>query len=149
MSHSTATRTKRIGSLLKTYQSEFADAYHLIATINKGVSTSIVAALENELQISKEQLAARLQVSPRTIDNYKAERKGTTLNAHITERALLLLKLYNKGAELFDNIENFNQWLEKPSYGLNGKIPQDLLNTTTGLGLVMKELTKIEHGDFS
>ena len=50
------------------------------------------------------------------------------------------------GIECFGNIESFNDWLEKPAYGLGFKIPKSLMETQEGVLLVEDELIRIAYG---
>lgn len=86
-------------------------------------------------------------LSFKTIQRYSKEKKD--FGARHTELALKLVFLYMKGKEVFGNLESFNRWLRKPAYGLNKKIPYNLINTVTGIDLINDELLRIEFGDLA
>lgn len=78
---------------------------------------------------------------------YMKEKKR--LNSLNSEQILKIFSLYQKGEEVFGDIESFNKWLRKPAYGLGERIPYELLTTISGIELILAEITAIEYGDFS
>jgi len=64
----------------------------------------------------------------------------------MTIQSLKCMNLLIKGTEVFGEIDAFTRWLKKPAYGLGDKVPLDLLNTITGIDLVVEELIRIEFG---
>lgn len=64
----------------------------------------------------------------------------------VRELSIKLNELYTIGSRLFGSTYNFNLWLNKPSYGLGGIVPLELLNTITGIDLIFDELVSIEFG---
>ena len=60
-----------------------------------------------------------------------------------------LMALARKGLEVFGHSLAFRQWLRKPSYGLDGRIPQELLQTYRGIDLVREEIVNIAWGDMA
>ncbi|WKN43980.1 MbcA/ParS/Xre antitoxin family protein [Tunicatimonas pelagia] len=62
---------------------------------------------------------------------------------------LKLKDLFEKGRDVFGTSKEFTRWLSKPSYGLEGRIPEKLLYYVSGIELIQRELIRIEYGDFS
>ena len=59
-------------------------------------------------------------------------------------------KLLKYGIEVFNSeIDKFSNWLLKPNVSLDGKIPNELLETTEGIKEVKSCLDRIEYGIFS
>ncbi|WKN33774.1 DUF2384 domain-containing protein [Porifericola rhodea] len=58
----------------------------------------------------------------RTITNYKNKNKDFRKND--AEHLLKLQKLFEPGKEVFGSSEEFARWLSKPSYGLEGCVPE-------------------------
>ena len=85
-----------------------------------------------------------LYVTMKTLRNFKNCK--THLNAAISEKNLSIFALYEKGISIFGSVEEFNKWMSAPSYGLGGQRPNDLLDTMTGINLIIEELTRIEYG---
>jgi putative toxin-antitoxin system antitoxin component (TIGR02293 family) len=92
-----------------------------------------------------ENLATLLGTTSRTIQNKK--NNGEHFDISQTERLRKLNQLFKEGNELFGNKEEFNEWLQKPSYGLDNNIPSELLKQPGGLDKVMTELNSIKFGD--
>jgi putative toxin-antitoxin system antitoxin component (TIGR02293 family) len=84
------------------------------------------------------------EMTPKTLSSYR--QKGKVLPTRSLEVSIKLQDLYTKGTELFVDKINFNQWLEKESYGLGKRKPINLLNTASGIDLVYEELIRIEFG---
>jgi putative toxin-antitoxin system antitoxin component (TIGR02293 family) len=84
------------------------------------------------------------EMTPKTLSSYR--QKGKILPTRSLEVSIKLQDLYTKGTELFGDKINFNDWLEKESYGLGQRRPINLLNTGSGIDLVYEELLRIEFG---
>ena len=94
---------------------------------------------------NNENLAILLGTTQRTIQNKK--NSGEPFGIAQTERLRKLTLLFKEGNEVFGNKEQFKEWLQKPSYGLDYNIPSDLLKQPGGLDIVMNELHSIKSGD--
>ena len=88
-------------------------------------------------------LAAIMNVSARTISNYKEAKK--TLEPLYGEHLLKLIALFEKGEELFGNVDEFNYWLQKPFWNSVEK-PADWLSTGGGVDFLSEELDKMAQG---
>ena len=95
--------------------------------------------------LNKEWLANELLgISLKTSLRYARENKP--LLAKHAEMVFKLMALYKKGIEVFGDRDQFNNWLQKPAFGLGEQIPFTLLSMSTGIDLVMDELYRIEFG---
>ncbi len=110
----------------------------------EGLAVSVFDEIIRVSALNKNQLAAFIDTTPKTIDNYRLRRHklGRTESEHL----LQLMALYKKGQEIFGSSEAFNQWLRQPASGLGGIVPFDLLYTQGGINLVMEELLRMEYG---
>lgn len=88
-------------------------------------------------------LAQLLHLSPRTISNYLE--KHSSFEPVQSEHLLKLIALYNKGEEVFGNIDEFNYWLNKPFWNSKEK-PFDWLITPGGVDLVVLEIDRLAYG---
>ena len=88
-----------------------------------------------------------LDITTKTLHKYLKE--DTKLTRTQSEKILKLIKLYEVGLEVFGNIKAFNEWLDKPSYGLSRLVPRDIIKLSTGIDLVEDELMRIAYGDFA
>jgi len=92
-----------------------------------------------------EYLAGLLGITPRTIRTKRG--KGDNFDISQTERLRKLIQLFVEGTQVFGNVEAFNEWLEKPAYGLDYAFPNELLKKPGGLEQVLQELVSIKYGD--
>jgi uncharacterized protein (DUF2384 family) len=61
----------------------------------------------------------------------------------------MLEKLFFWGKQVFSSEKDFEIWLHKPAFGLNGLVPFSLLNTISGIDGVINELQNIATGNLS
>ena len=92
---------------------------------------------------NQKDIAHLLSLSEPTIRKYIKE--GKHLNTGLSEHILELFELYEKGMDTFGSLEEFRNWLPHYNSGIERK-PIDLLDTITGIRVVMDELTRIDHG---
>ena len=88
-------------------------------------------------------LFSYLDVTKRTLANYKPKEK---LRLYISDRLIHLAELYAKGKELFNSLDGFNEWLNRPSIDLVGEKPINLVQTRRGIDEILRVLGRIEHG---
>jgi putative toxin-antitoxin system antitoxin component (TIGR02293 family) len=72
-------------------------------------------------------------------------RGGKDLNTGLSEHILQLFELFHKGTDTFGSLDGFKNWLPKHNIGIDAK-PIDLLDTITGINIVMSELIRIDYG---
>lgn len=127
--------------------SSLTSPYQVIDKAEKGISVQLFDALVDESGYKKADIAAFIGLDVRTVSNYK--RTSRAFKKTDAEHLLKLKELFEKGKETFGSMEEFSRWLDKPSYGLGGRIPKKLLNYISGIDLVNRELIRIDYGDFS
>jgi putative toxin-antitoxin system antitoxin component (TIGR02293 family) len=131
-------------SIYQQYEKELSNPVALVLKAAEGLAISVFDEIMRITALNKNQLAAFLDATPKTIDNYRLRRHK--LGRNESEQLLQLMALYKKGQEIFGNSHAFNQWLKQPATGMGGIIPFDLLYTQGGINLVMEELIRIEYG---
>lgn len=131
-------------SLFHQYEKELSNPVTLVLRAAEGLAVSVFDGLMQITALNKNQLAAFIDATPKTIDNYRVRHRK--LGRVESEQILQLLALYKKGQEIFSSSEAFNQWLTQPVPGLGGIIPFNLLYTSGGISLVAEELLRIEYG---
>jgi len=132
----------------KYWQKAFQDldlhsSYSLMLTARKGIKAKTFYDLAVAIDMSEKNLAALINLSPRTISNYASSKKS--LDPIYSEHLLKLILLFEKGEELFGSMDEFNYWLKKPLWNSNEK-PMDWLSTSTGVDLVMSEMNQLAEG---
>ena len=62
-----------------------------------------------------------------------------------SEHLLKLIALFEKGEDIFGNIDEFNYWLKKPLWNSEDK-PSDWIVTQGGVDMIMEELDRLAQG---
>lgn len=114
----------------------------LVFSARKGVKPSVFYDFAASIKMSEKNLAALLHLSSRTISNYKEQKKS--LEPVQSEHLLKLIALFDKGEEIFGNVDEFNYWLQKPFWNAKER-PLDWLVTPGGIDLVTDELDRLAH----
>ncbi|AQG79506.1 antitoxin Xre/MbcA/ParS toxin-binding domain-containing protein [Spirosoma montaniterrae] len=117
--------------------------YDLVLLSRQGITKKAVDTLAQRLSIPLPVLFDVLHVSARTWQRYTNDK---LLPQNVTEHALLLARLYDRGERVFGDLDRFKAYMTHPIIALNGKRPIDLLDTTFGFQLIHDEITRIEHG---
>lgn len=120
-----------------------ADNFALIKKAKTGVDTEVFYSLAENVKIPEKTLASVINLSPRTISNYRDQKKN--LDANYSEHLLKLINLFHKGEEYLGDIDQFKQWLEKPFWNSEDK-PSDFVNTSGGVDFVMDQLERMAQG---
>lgn len=108
-------------------------------------SIQILADL-SEIGIEQKLLAEKVfDITPNTLRSYRKD-AAKEMSPRLKELALGIHELYTKGKDLFLNIENFNQWLNKEQPGLENRKPVEMMNTVAGIQIILEELLRIEFG---
>lgn len=119
------------------------DDYSLIKKARNGVDTHIFYSLAEIIKMPEKTLASVINLSPRTISNYRDQNKD--LDPNYSEHLLKLINLYNLGEEIFGSLEEFSLWLGRPFWNAEEK-PIDLITTSGGVDLVAEEIEKLAQG---
>ena len=122
------------------------NAYGVILQMEENPeSVGIIDEIQSLTGMTMTQLATCVyEMTPKTLASYRDA--GKHLPSRSLEISIKLKQLYAKADELFLNKKDFNSWLREESYGLGGRVPLNLLNTSSGIDLVFEELTRIEFG---
>jgi uncharacterized protein (DUF2384 family) len=105
-----------------------------------------IALLDGFIGLNDQVLSKWLNITTRTFRNYKSNR-ALVLKDNIKEHIILILSLYKHGTEVFDTVENFEQWLSEKNYLLDNRAPADFLGTISGIRFIDNRLTALEYGE--
>ena len=122
---------------------ELNNPYNLVSTARKGIDAKVFYEFAGMAKLSEKFLANLINLSARTLSNYKEQKK--TLEPVYSEHLLKLINLFSKGEIAFGNIEEFNYWLKKP-FWKSTEAPVDWIVTSGGVDLVSKELDRLMTG---
>jgi len=132
------------GSVRKKFQNiDLGNTSKIVSLARKGLKPTMFYLFAGLVNMSEKTLADLLHIHPRTISNYKEQQRN--LAPVESEHLLKLIALFAKGEEVFGNIDEFNYWIQKPSWGSKER-PVDWLITPGGVDLVSIELDRLAHG---
>ncbi|MEO7834224.1 MAG: antitoxin Xre-like helix-turn-helix domain-containing protein [Ginsengibacter sp.] len=115
----------------------------IVSIAQKGIKPKVFYDFSEAIKMPIKNLASVLNLSARTISNYDQQEK--LLDPIYSEHLLKLISLYEKGEQLFGNIDEFNYWLKKPLWNKKS-IPFDLIATSGGVDLVTEKLNQLAEG---
>lgn len=119
------------------------DRYSLVKKSRSGVGTDIFYDFAEKINFPEKKLAALLNLSPRTMSNYRDQNK--TIEANYSEHLLKLIALFELGKEYLGSYDEFKKWLERPFWGTDDK-PEEFLNTSGGVDIIMERLERMAQG---
>ncbi|MGX5820692.1 type II RES/Xre toxin-antitoxin system antitoxin [Chitinophaga lutea] len=120
------------------------DVMQFIKAVRNGFPFTVFARLAKNTPFSLGEWSSFLNMSERTLQRHKQEKKA--FDPIYSEKILQVTLLYNLGVDVFGNKEKFDNWLETPNIALGRVKPKDLMDNSFGIGLLKDELTRIEHG---
>ena len=138
---------KKTVNILDKYQTSFNNNIALVANSKKGLQAQAVFDFISLSEFPFPLIEKVLNKTMKTFTSYKKNK--TALDPVISEKLLKIFSLYEKGVNVFGNVEEFNSWLAAPAFGLGQAVPKNLLDTITGIELVSEELSRIEYGDLA
>ena len=119
------------------------DDYKLLKKAREGLKTDVFYLLADAINMPEKTLASVINLSPRTISNYRDQEKG--LDPIYSEHLLKLINLYNFGKDIFGNLDEFTLWMNRPFWNSEDK-PIDFISTSGGVDLVYEEIEKLAQG---
>src|SRR5688572_25109297 len=120
-----------------------SNSHAMVFSARKGLKPKIFYDFAEAIKMPEKILAGILNLSARTISNYKVQQK--VLEPVYSEHLLKLISLFEKGESIFRNVDEFNYWLRKPFWNSH-ETPLDWIKTPGGVDLVMDELDKLAQG---
>lgn len=115
--------------------------------IEEGLGYEKLEALQNALQLSGEQIAEAIGISPRTLSRRKDRRVLTHTES---DRVVQLGMLFDEAVMLFDGeLEAARDWFKRPNRALDDKAPLAVANTFVGAREVDRLIGRLEHGVFA
>ncbi len=120
------------------------DVFKLIKATRDGVDYDTFDNLSVRFPLNNSDWSRILNVSERTIQRYRKEKKR--FDSTRSERLLLIMLLLKKGVDVFGSPDNFITWLNSKNISLGGIKPIKMLDNTFGVNLIKDELIRIEHG---
>lgn len=116
----------------------------MVATVRRGLSYKAVSRVAEALHLSTGQLAEYLPVTARTLQRYQKEKQK--LDRDLSDHLLQIARVFARCQEVMEDSERARRWLQTPSIPLGNVPPISLLDTYTGVEMVLDEVGRIEHG---
>ena len=120
--------------------------YDILQLTRNGLPKRILLSLAKKISITIQELANIMHISERTLQRYDDD---AIVKSEYAEKAVELARLYTRGEEVFESMDNFKIWMKMPGLVFNGESPLSLLDTSVGFDMVFTELGRIEHGIFA
>jgi len=118
--------------------------YQVIEQSAIGISINHLNRVSEKYHISIQEWAGIMGISTKSIQRY--QQQENILSPTQTEFVLKIEQLFKAGKEVFGSTDSFRQWMQKPAYGLDNKVPASILNTISGINLVINQVMRIAHG---
>ena len=100
-------------------------------------------ALRRQLDLSLEELSARLGLSRATIEKRKATGR---LTPDESGKVVFFARLLGHAVHFLGGLEEARRWLKAPQRGLHGAVPLDHARTDLGAREVENLLTRLDYG---
>jgi putative toxin-antitoxin system antitoxin component (TIGR02293 family) len=125
------------------YGTYFQSPLAKLGAIKHGLKAAAITDLIHVTGATQIDVAKWLDITEPTLRKHIQSTKG--LNPGISEHIIQLFELFNKGMDTFGVLDEFKGWLKSYNPGIDA-IPFGLLDTITGIGIVMNELIRIDYG---
>jgi len=139
----TVTRDNYFSDLLVPYTSYFKSPIAKLDAIRKGLQPGAINDLIVVTGATQTDVSRWLDITEPTLRKHIQNTKE--LNLGISEHIIQLFELFNKGIDTFGSLTEFKHWLKSYNIGIDA-VPFDLLDTITGIGIIMNELIRIDYG---
>jgi putative toxin-antitoxin system antitoxin component (TIGR02293 family) len=112
--------------------------------VEEGVPVTDLVAFGRETGFTVEELAHLVHIPPRTYARRVASKARLSLPEG--ERAVRVMRLYDRAKELFGTHDNTREWLNSEIPALGWRTPLDFARTEQGAREVENLIGRIEHG---
>ena len=129
-----------------------ADVLYILET--QDINYDYLRLMKESTSFGDQEISYWLNVSPRTLQNYKT--KKTEFKENLKEHLIHLISLFNHGVQVFGDQKQFEEWLGTPNFFFDSfpkpfqvtkSTPLSYLNKISGIRFVDDRLTAMEFGD--
>ena len=132
-----------VSDVLVPYTGYFKSPIAKLGAIRKGLQPNAINDLLIVTGATQSDISRWLDITEPTLRKHIQNNKE--LNLGISEHIIQLFELFNKGFDTFGSLEEFKNWLKTYNIGIDA-VPFDILDTITGIGIVINELVRIDYG---
>lgn len=100
--------------------------------------------IASKIDFTQKEWSDILHISERTLQRYSKE--NTAFNFSVADRLRQIIKVLERGNEVFGSYSKFNTWLRNNPNGLEGQLSLHSLASFDGITNVLTQLGRIEHG---
>jgi putative toxin-antitoxin system antitoxin component (TIGR02293 family) len=132
-----------VHDLFVPYEVYFKSPLAKLGAIKQGLRSDAITDLLQVTGATQIDIAKWLDITEPTLR--KHIQGSRELNRGLSEHIIQLFELFDKGLDTFGSLEEFKSWLKHYNPGIDA-IPFDLLDTITGISIVLSQLIRIDHG---
>ena len=130
----------------KVFKRRIANVDELRETVKAGLPYASLEALMSKFGLDRQEVAAALHLSQRTIARRKKEQR---LQTDESDRLLRLARVSAQATGTLGSEDKAAQWLRRPNRALGNQSLLDIIDTDIGAKQVEEVLGRIEHGNIS
>ncbi|MEN9523744.1 MAG: hypothetical protein RL065_2121 [Bacteroidota bacterium] len=119
-------------------------ATYLVNASQHGFYFNSFETLTTKVPFNQSDWSDVLHISERTLQRYKKDKKK--FEPIYAEKILEIVLLFNRGIEVFDDANNFYQWIQVKNISLGNIKPMEIMDNSFGIQMIKDELGRIEHG---
>lgn len=129
-----------------TYE-QVHDNHAMVQRVEEGLPVMEVVKFGKQAGFTNDELAKLINIPARTYARRVADK--ARLKLHEGERAVRLMRIFDRAKQLFVTEENVRKWLHAELPALGWRTPIDYAQTEPGAREVENLIGRIEHGVFS
>jgi len=113
---------------------------------NFNINYAFLNAFKKFSTLNDIEISDILDLNVKTYRSYKSK-SNKKFSSRLKEHMLALFSLFKHGENVFGDNESFKQWLRKENFFFDGKTPDSLLFTISGIKFIDDRLSALEYGD--
>lgn len=122
------------------------DTLELLDRVKRGLSYRALERFQQNVALSTEELAALVQIKPRTLARRREEGR---LTPEESDHLIRASRVFAKALELFEgDAAQARSWLAAPAKALGGRSPFEVAGSEMGAREVENLIGRLEHGVF-
>lgn len=137
------TPVSMVAEVLVPYAPYFKSPIAKLDAIKRGLRPNAINDLIEITGATQTDVSKWLDITEPTLRKHIQNTRE--LNRALSEHIIQLFELFDKGLDTFGSLHEFKSWLKHYNTGIDAT-PYDILDTITGIGIVLNELIRIDYG---